>query len=267
MQSTPSRTPNRLLSLVARLATGLVCTLALNTLPAYAEMAVQPVPKATADRIVAQVEKLIGPGYKVSSIFKTPILGGLYELRVGDNLLYTDEAVSYLFSGNVFDGKSFDNITEERLSRLTAVPFNELPLDLAFKTVNGKGTRKLAVFEDPNCGYCKRFRRTLTEVDDVTIYTFVVPLLGPDSLAKTRALMCSSDKAKVWDDWMLRNKALPTEANCKSDATEKLIALRSKLSVSGTPTVFFADGSRLAGAAPKEQIEQRLVAAAKVAVK
>lgn len=234
---------------------------------AQAEMAVQPVPKATADRIVGQVEKLIGPGYKVSSIFKTPILGGLYELRVGDNLLYTDDAVSYLFSGNVFDGKTFDNVTEERLSRLTAVPFNELPLDLAFKTVNGKGSRKLAVFEDPNCGYCKRFRKTLADVDDLTIYTFVVPLLGPDSLAKTRALMCASDKAKVWDDWMLRNKALPADGSCKNDAAEKLMALRTKLSVTGTPTVFFADGTRLAGAVQREQIEQRLVAAAKSAGK
>jgi thiol:disulfide interchange protein DsbC len=232
---------------------------------AQAEMAVQPVPKATADKIIKRVEELIGPGYKIASVFKTPVFGGLYELRVGDNLLYTDEAVTYVLSGNVFDGKTFDNLTEERISKLTAVPFAELPLDLAFKTVNGKGSRKLAVFEDPNCGYCKRFRKTLSEVDDVTLYTFVVPLLGPDSLAKTKALYCAPDKAKVWDDWMLRGKALPTDGSCKDANVEKLIALRTKLNVSGTPTVFFADGSRLAGAAPKEQIEQRLAAAAKVA--
>lgn len=236
-------------------------------LTAQAEMTVQPVPKATADRIIAQVEKLIGPGYKVTSIFKTPVLGGLYELRIGDNLLYTDEAVTYLFSGNVFDGKTFENLTEERISRLTAVPFNELPLDLAFKTVNGKGTRKLAVFEDPNCGYCKRFRKTLSEVDDVTIYTFVVPLLGPDSLAKTRSLMCASDKSKVWNEWMLQGKALPSDTTCKNDAVEKLIALRAKLNVSGTPTVIYADGTRVAGATQRDQIEQRLIAAAKVAAR
>jgi len=230
---------------------------------AQADASVQPVSKATADKIGKGIEALIGPGYKVQSVFKTTIFGGLYEVRVGDNLLYTDENLTHVFSGNVFDGKNFDNITEERISKLTAIQFSELPLELAFKTVIGKGTRKVAVFEDPNCGYCKRFRKTLTEVEDTTIYTFVIPMLGPDSLAKTKAVYCASDKSKVWDDWMLRNKPLPTEANCKDVVSEKLIALRQKLNVTGTPTSFFMDGSRVAGAVPKEQFEQKLVAASK----
>jgi thiol:disulfide interchange protein DsbC len=251
-------------ALMKCVSVALAATLGLATVTlAQADAVVQPVSKATADKISKGIEGLIGPGYKVQSVFKTTIFGGLYEVRVGDNLLYTDENLSHVFSGNVFDGKNFDNITEERISKLTAIQFSELPLELALKTVNGKGTRKVAVFEDANCGYCKRFRKTLSEVDDTTIYTFVVPMLGPDSLAKTKAVYCAADKSKVWDDWMLRNKPLPTEANCKDVVSEKLIALRQKLSVTGTPTSFFIDGSRVAGAVPKDQFEQKLIAASK----
>ncbi len=227
------------------------------------EPAMQPVPKELSDSIRKSVESTIGPGSKVQSIFKSPYFG-LYEVRVGNNLLYTDAKVTYLFSGSVFDGKTLENLTEDRLGKLTAIKFQDLPLEIALKTVRGKGTRQLAVFEDPNCGYCKRFRKTLLDTDDATIYTFVIPVLGPDSLVKAKQLLCAADKSKAWDDWMLRNKMPPGDGDCNSAVTQ-LQELGRKLNVTGTPTVIFADGTRAAGAIPQAQLEQRLVLAAKVA--
>ena len=220
----------------------------------------QAVPKEAAESIARAVEAATGGG-KVQSVFKSPYFG-LYEVRMGNNLLYTDAKVSYIFSGSVFDGKTLDNLTESRLGRLTAVKFNELPLDLALKSVKGKGSRKVAVFEDPNCGYCKRFRKTLSELEDVTVYTFVLPILGPDSVNKSKTLLCASDKNKAWDDWMLRNKLSENASDCPSPV-EKLQELGRKLNVTGTPTVVFADGTRASGALPAQQLEQRMVLAAK----
>ena len=223
----------------------------------------QPVTKELADSISKAIEASVGSGGKVQSVFKSPYFG-LYEVRIGNNLLYTDAKVTYVFSGNVFDGKTLDNLTEERLNRLTAIKFSELPLDLALKTVKGKGTRKVAVFEDPNCGYCKLFRKTLTELDDATIYTFVLPILGPDSITKSKALLCANDKNKAWDEWMLQNKMADGSGECGAPIA-KLQELGKKLNISGTPAVFFSDGSRAAGAIPASQLEQRLALAAKIA--
>lgn len=230
---------------------------------AETDSAAQPVPKEQADMIKKAVEAALGPGSKVQSIFKTNYLGGLYEVRVGNNLLYTDSKVSFLFSGSIFDGKTLENLTEDRLSRLTAINFKELPLELALKTVRGKGSRQVAVFEDPNCGYCKRFRKTVLESDDATIYTFVIPVLGPESVSKSKQLLCAADKNKAWDDWMLRNKTPIGDGDCSNASIEKLQELGRKLSITGTPTVIFADGTRAAGAISPAQFELRLAQAVK----
>jgi thiol:disulfide interchange protein DsbC len=244
-------------------AVALAVLLSSLSFAAETDNAVQPVPKEQAEAIKKAVEAALGPGSKVQTIFKTNYLGGLYEVRVGNNLLYTDSKVSFLFSGSIFDGKTLENLTEDRLSRLTAINFKDLPLDLALKTVRGKGTRQVAVFEDPNCGYCKRFRKTLLESDDATIYTFVLPVLGPDSMTKSKQLLCAADKNKAWDDWMLRNKTPMGDGDCNSAQIDKLQDLGRKLGVTGTPTIIFADGTRAAGAISPAQFELRLAQAVK----
>ncbi|AXA93936.1 DsbC family protein [Massilia sp. YMA4] len=204
------------------------------------------------------VEPKLGENVKIDSIRETPY-GGLYEVRVGNEVRYTDKTGSYLIVGHVFNLKTNEDLTQTRLDDLNRIKFSDLPLDLAIKTVKGNGKRVIAVFEDPNCGYCKRFRQqTLNQVDNVTIYTYLYNILSPDSAVKSKNVWCSADRAKAWDDWMLNNKAAPAApANCTTP-NDKVFALGQKLNVNGTPAVFFADGTRIPGAIDIKALEAKL---------
>lgn len=202
------------------------------------------------------VEPRLGENVKVDSVTKTPY-GGLYEVRIGSEILYTDEKVQYLFVGNVIDAQNQTNYTKARVDELSKIKFADLPFDSALKTVKGDGKRVLAIFEDPNCGYCKRFRKTLQGVDNITVYTFMYNILTEDSAVKSKNIWCSSDKNKAWDEWMLNGKVAPTApANCATP-NEKISALGQKLRISGTPTIFFTDGSRLPGAVDLKALETK----------
>lgn len=202
------------------------------------------------------------PDIAVESVLKTP-LAGIYEVFANGQLIYTDEKVAYLFTNaSLIDTDNKVNLTEERMNRLTAIKFDQLPLDLAFKKVKGKGTRKLGYFADPNCGYCKRFEQDLAKINDVTVYVFLYPVLGADSLEKSKSVWCSKDRIKAWDDWMSKG-ITPSAAGTCDTPIEKILAFGRQKNISGTPTMFFADGQRVPGAIPVDQIEQRLVAAAK----
>ena len=170
------------------------------------------------------------------------------------DLLVRVQAVSV----NPIDTKVRRNLTEDRINKLTAVDFAALPLQDAFTIVRGNGKRKVAVFEDPNCGYCKKLAKDIAKLDNVTIYTFLLPILSPDSLEKSNQIWCSTDKAKTWNDWMQDGKAPSGKADCDTTAVQKTIELGRRLSINGTPTLFFADGERIPGAVPIAQIEQRL---------
>ena len=232
----------------------LVLPLLLAPLLALAQAA-EPAGKLTSEAIIKNtLESRLG-GIKVEAVAKTPYLG-LYEVRVGGEILYTDEKMNYLFSGNIIDAKTMQNITEKRLRELTAVKWENLPLDAAFKTVRGNGKRTLAVFSDPNCPYCKRFEKDLAKVDDITIYTFLYPILSPDSHEKSKAVWCSADKSKAWSELMLKG-TVPAAARCDTPI-EKTLQLGRKYRVTGTPTLVFANGERVPGAIPAEQLEKLL---------
>jgi thiol:disulfide interchange protein DsbC len=156
------------------------------------------------------------------------------------------------------------NLTEARLDKLNAINFEkDLPLGLALKSVYGTGSRKIAVFEDPNCGYCKRFRKeTLSKLQDTTVYTYVYPVLGRDSVDKAQKVMCASDKSKMWDDWMLKDQSPTGNGNC-NPPIEDLVSLGRGMGVSGTPTVFFQDGTRVSGAIPSADLNRRIAAASR----
>lgn len=217
--------------------------------------AAEPAGKLSTEAIIKRtVESRLG-GVKVEAVTKTPYLG-LYEVRVGGEILYTDEKMNYLFSGNIIDAKTMQNITEKRLRELTAVKWENLPLDAAFKTVRGNGKRTLAIFSDPNCPYCKRFEKDLAKVDDITIYTFLYPILSQDSHEKSKAVWCSADKSKAWSELML-NGTMPAAGRCDTPI-ERNLELGRKYRVSGTPTLIFANGERVPGAIPAEQIEKLL---------
>ncbi|MFC5513276.1 DsbC family protein [Massilia jejuensis] len=203
------------------------------------------------------IEPRLG-GAKIDSITETPY-GGLYELRVGGDILYADKKGDYLFIGQVFEAKTSRNITKARIDDLNKIKFSDLPLASALKQVKGNGKRVIAVFEDPNCGYCKRLRQTtLKEIDNVTIYTFMYNILSEDSFTKSKNIWCAPNRVKAWDDWMLDNKVPPTApANCESP-NQKIAELGQKLKIQGTPAIFFTDGTRIPGAVDLAGLEAKL---------
>jgi thiol:disulfide interchange protein DsbC len=193
---------------------------------------------------------------KIDEVSKTP-MSGLFEVRVGNELFYTDAEGNFLIQGHLVDTKLQRNLTEERMDKLLAIDFSVLPVKDAFTIVRGNGKRKIAVFEDPNCGYCKRFERDLQKVDNVTVYMFLYPILGADSTDKSRNIWCSKDKAKAWLDLMVRDQATPA-ASCDTAALARNLEFGKKYKITGTPTLVFADGSRVPGAIGAPQVEKLL---------
>ncbi len=194
----------------------------------------------------------------IDEVNKTSI-PGLYELRVnGSEIYYTDAQGRHLIQGEIIDTQTMRNLTEERVNKITAVKFDQLPFKDAFTIVRGDGKRKMAVFEDPNCGYCKRFERDLQKVDNVTVYMFLYPILGQDSVEKSKAIWCSKDPAKTWQDWMVREQAIPSAAACDIGALMRNAELGRKHKITGTPTLFFIDGTRAPGALDVKQVEKLL---------
>jgi len=197
---------------------------------------------------------------KIDEVSKSP-MPGLFEIRVnGSEIFYTDAEGNFLLQGSLIDTKQRRNLTEERVDKLTAISFDALPFKDSFTIVRGNGKRKLAVFGDPNCGYCKRFERDLQNVNNVTIYMFLYPILSADSNEKSKHIWCAKDKAKVWQDWMVREQ-LPALANCDIAALTRNVELGHKYKITGTPTLVFADGSRVPGAIAAAEVEKHLTTA------
>ena len=194
---------------------------------------------------------------KIDEVRETP-MPGLYEVRSGTDIIYTDAKGDFILHGSLLETKSRKNLTEERIEKLTAIDFSKLNTKNAIRLVYGKGTRKLAVFEDPNCGYCKRFEKDVAQIDDVTMYVFVVPILGRDSAEKSRQIWCAKDRAKTWTDWMQHNVAPTGDGKCDTKALDENIAFIRQHRITGTPTMVFSDGSRVAGAIGTQRIEERL---------
>jgi len=215
---------------------------------------------ARADNTEADVKKAIeawlGGNFKVTSVRKAEFLG-LYEVVVGGDVIYTNEKGTYVILGNIIDVKAQRNLTQERLAKLSQIKFSDLPLEMAIKQVKGNGKRLMATFEDPNCTYCRKLAHELQNVTDVTIYTFLFPILTPDSTDKAKAIWCAPDRAKAWNAYMLQGTA-PDAAKCDTAVLDKVAALAQKLNVRGTPAVFLADGRRLPGFMPAPQLEQAL---------
>ena len=193
----------------------------------------------------------------IEEISKTP-MPGLFEVRVnGTDLLYTDAEGNFLIQGMLIDTKARVNLTEERTDKLTAIAYKDLPFKDAFTIVKGNGKRKLAVFEDPNCGYCKKFERDLAKIDNVTVHVFLYPILSKDSADKSKAIWCAKDKAKAFTDWMVKDVP-PPAATCDTAAVDRNVEFGKKNRINGTPTMIFVDGTRVPGAIPPEQIDTRL---------
>lgn len=205
------------------------------------------------------------PKFKVDKVTKTPY-AGLYEIFMGGQIIYTDEKLTFLIAeGRLVDPKTKKDITGERLEELTRIDFASLPLEQAIKVVKGNGSRKLVVFSDVDCPYCKRLERNeLANITDVTVYTFLYPIeqLHPDAASKSRLIWCAGNRVKAWEDWILRDQLPNAAGNCEVPL-EKVGQLARKIGVSSTPTLIFADGKRMLGAQPYKEIERMLSAASK----
>jgi len=201
----------------------------------------------------------------IDEISRTPI-PGLYEIRIGMDVIYSDEQANYVIfpsananDGHIIDTKSKTDLTQARLDKLAGVDVNNLPFKDAIAIKQGTGARRLVVFEDPNCHYCKAVEKNLVALKDVTIYTFVIPILGPDSISKSRDIWCAKDNSKVWRSWMLQGVAPAREmGNCDTTALTRNTELAEHYRVNGTPALIFDDGSRFAGAADLDRIAKKL---------
>lgn len=201
-------------------------------------------------------------GHNIDSLKKTPYLG-LYEVVVGDEVFYTDEKADYFFFGHVIDTKTRVSMTNERIQEIKAarrVSLDSLPLQHAIKIVKGDGKRKLAIYTDPNCPYCKQLEKELVNVTNITIYTLLYPVLN-GSMELSKKIWCSKNQIKAWDDFMLKGVA-PSGKDCETPL-EALVKSGRENKVSGTPTLIFADGSVVGGMIPAAVIEEKLESASK----
>jgi thiol:disulfide interchange protein DsbC len=214
------------------------------------------IPPEIAAKIRATLHERI-PDLQVESIHKSPV-AGLYELNTGAELLYTNDG-TLIFAGRIVDSKSREDLTAARWDELNAIDFNALPLDLAIKSVRGDGSRKIAVFADPLCPYCRQLEQEMQGVTNVTVYTFLFPLetLHPGASVKAVDIWCSKDRSSAWSKWMLQ-KTEPGNTRCTGAPIDKLQALGQKLHVDSTPTMFTVDGKRTRGAIKHNEIEQLL---------
>ena len=218
---------------------------------------------ATAQANEAVIRKALTqqfPGANIASVHPTPY-SGLFEVYLDGQIIYVDAKAQYVFAGDVIDLKNRTNLTQARLNRLQAVKWDTLPLNNALKTVKGKGERKLVVFSDVDCPYCRKFEAELAKVDNITVYTFLYPVEGlhPKAVQTSKQIWCAPDRNKAWDDYITRGSVPNNDGKC-ANPVEATIALGSKLKVNGTPTLVFANGVRVPGLVPAAQLERLLAA-------
>ena len=212
--------------------------------------------QAQTDQLIkAEIQKKLGSNAKVRSVSPAPV-SGLYEVLVGNEIFYTDSSGKYLIQGEIIELASGKNITEQRQADLNRIKWTDLNQANAFKTVRGNGTRQVAIFSDPNCGYCKRLEKSLQQLDNVTIYTYLIPILSADSTQKSKQIWCSADPNKAYIDWMI-NGVIPSGKTDCSNPLDKNLTFAKTYGVTGTPTLFFTDGSRFPGAVQITDIEKK----------
>ncbi|HET7197618.1 MAG TPA: DsbC family protein [Burkholderiales bacterium] len=215
----------------------------------------------------AQIRRVIEAqidGAKVEGIEAAPL--GLYEVRVrtarGVQVVYSDANAEHLFIGRIYDTKAERDITTERLRKLNAVKFDQLPFEQAVKIQRGNGQRVFAMFSDPHCPYCRQFEQTLQKMDDITLYIFMFPVIRPDLADHSKAVWCSADRGKAWVDLALNGKVPPAKPSCPNPV-EKNVELGQRLGVSATPTLIFTNGERVSGLLQVTDLNEELEKTAK----
>jgi thiol:disulfide interchange protein DsbC len=199
---------------------------------------------------------------KIDEVSPSPI-SGLWAVRTGSHIVYTNADATILVQGQMVDVRTKVNLTREAIGKAFAVDFDALPLNDALVThKDGSGERRIAVFADPTCGFCKRYEPTLHELKDATVYTFVVAMLGPQATDMSQRVLCDKNPVEAWSAWMLKGERPPDPPpGCDTSVLERNKALAAKLGVSGTPTTLLTDRSRLSGAVPAESLREAMAKA------
>lgn len=247
-----------------RLAAGLVAlTMGLGGGSVWADEAKSPAVSTTTPAQLEQAKKRFESefdGIEVEEVSVTPF-DGIVELRLqGNDVIYTNTNVDFIFQGSLIDVASRTDLTAQRIEELNRIDFTDLPLDKAIKTVKGNGAQQIAIFEDPNCIYCKRLHEALNEIDNITIYSLLFPILTPESRTISEHVWCSDDRSAAWNAWMQDGKK-PAEKTCETPIDD-LLQFGLDQGVQGTPAIFFEDGSRANGFLPVDKLKERLDAAA-----
>ncbi|MGB7300817.1 MAG: DsbC family protein [Burkholderiaceae bacterium] len=218
----------------------------------------EPAPPAVTKLLIEKVQSWIGdPRFRVEGVRTTPI-PGFYEVQVRTDLFFVDSSGRYIIiEGEMVDMRTNQNITRERMKAVLAIDFSDLPIAKAIKNVNGDGKRVVALFEDPNCSYCRRLRADLNNIDNLTIYTFAYPILAADSDLKSRKALCAKDPSQAWNDLMMKGTVPENDGTCKTSLDE-FVDLGQRWGISATPTVFFPSGHRLRGYTPPTQFVELL---------
>jgi len=260
MSSLPSLSPRRLLAALALTGLGVLCAVPAAAL-AQSDGGQHQALSAAAQGALKQKLTQRLPNLPPITTMRTTPIPGLVEVQAGQHVFYVDAKGDHVIEGNLVETRTQRNLTEEVVNDLNRIDFAALPLKDAVVWKNGSGARKLVVFADPNCGYCKQLERSLQQVKDVTVYTFVVPILGDDSRVKADNIWCVKDRTQAWRDWMLSDKAPAKAFGMCTTPSQRNVALAQKYRINGTPALIFEDGTRIPSAAPVETIEQRLARA------
>jgi thiol:disulfide interchange protein DsbC len=247
---------------LARFAT----SLAVLAITMVAEAAAPPATPAKPD-VGATIKQNIEsrfPGSHVLDVQPTDI-SGLYEVFMGDQIVYADSTADHLLIGNLLDTKNKENLTQARFNEHGRIDFKTLPTAQAIKVVKGNGSRTFAVFSDPDCPYCQQLEKSLLSVNDYTMYVYLYPIasLHPQAPVKAHTIWCAPDRAQAWTEWMKDKKLAATNKTCTADPIDSLQKLGDTLHINSTPTLFFANGSRSAGAMPAADLEKALASASK----
>lgn len=213
--------------------------------------------QANEKNVQAAINQFIGVPSAVTSVNKFKH-GGLYEVVLqNEHILYTDEKVSFVIEGRIIDTANHTDLTRERMDSLNKIAFEKLPFQNAIKMVKGNGNRLLVTFEDPMCGFCKRLQKEIEKMDNITVYTFLYPVLGKPSVSMSTHIWCAKDRKKTWLNWMLNNKRPPV-AQCNDNAIKENLQMGEKKGIHGTPVLMFADGRQVGGYIPQSSIEHIL---------
>ena len=231
----------------------------MRTLWGWALAATLSMPALADEAKIRKVVEEKLSGVKVEGIQRGPL--GLYEVRFrsedGMHIVYTDATASHIILGKIYETKGDRDLTEDRLRKLNAIKFDSLPLAQAVKVQRGNGKRVLVMFSDPHCPYCTKFEQTLQQVDDITVYIFMFPVIKPDLADHSKGVWCSPDRAKAWLDLALRGKPPTASPSCENPVAKNL-ELGHKLGVNSTPTLYLANGERVAGALSPADLREML---------